>query len=218
LTSVKVLLPIVSIFGAIVHVGGITMHRLAFPLAALGLIAGPAVAEVVSSVDPGEVLQPKQTELGLYLSAEDAAAAMESDPGILFVDVRDPLEAMFVGLPDGVDVIVPARLATHQFDAERGRYQLAPNPGFAGSVAAVATAQGIGKDDPIIVICQAGRRAAGAANTLGEAGFTNVWAVVDGFSGDLDPDTGRRDVNGWVNSGLPWSYQITPEQAWTPEG
>jgi hypothetical protein len=39
--------------------------------------------------------------------------------------------------------------------------------------------------------------------------------VVDGFEGDTakdGPNKGKRAVNGWKNSGLPWSYQLDKEK------
>jgi hypothetical protein len=49
------------------------------------------------------------------------------------------------------------------------------------------------------------------------AGFTNVHNIIDGMEGDQvkDPDSlfmGQRLKNGWKNSGLPWTYDLTPER------
>ena len=66
-------------------------------------------------------------------------------------------------------------------------------------------------DAPIILMCRSGDRSAAAANLLAEAGFKNVYSVVDGYEGDLateGPKTGQRAVNGWKNAGLPWSYKL----------
>ena len=191
------------------------MRHLFLAVAAIAL-ATPSLAEISTSVTAEDVPKPKQTELGLYVTARDAAAAVEADPSILFLDVRDPLEAMLLGLPESADAVIPVRLLTHEFDAERGRYRLEPNPDFLADVGKAAEAANAGKDDPVIVICQSGRRAAAAADALAEAGYSNVWAVVDGFSGDQDPETGERDVNGWKNANLPWTYDIGADRAWTP--
>jgi hypothetical protein len=62
------------------------------------------------------------------------------------------------------------------------------------------------------LICRSGDRSAAASHLLAEAGFKNVYSVVDGFEGDLatdGPKAGQRAVNGWKNAGLPWSYKST---------
>ncbi|WP_199610402.1 rhodanese-like domain-containing protein [Flocculibacter collagenilyticus] len=46
------------------------------------------------------------------------------------------------------------------------------------------------KSNPIIVVCNAGMSAAGAANTLFKTGFTNVHLLQGG-------------MNAWINAGLP---------------
>jgi hypothetical protein len=55
-----------------------------------------------------------------------------------------------------------------------------------------------------------------AVNTLADAGFTRVFQIVDGMEGDAvtEPGSlyqGKRMKNGWKNSGLPWTYQVDPE-------
>ena len=61
-----------------------------------------------------------------------------------------------------------------------------------------------------------------AANVLAKAGFTKVYNVVDGMEGDSVSDTasvfqGQRLVNGWKNSGCPWTYKLTPERMLLPK-
>jgi rhodanese-related sulfurtransferase len=56
-----------------------------------------------------------------------------------------------------------------------------------------------------------------AVNALAQAGFKNVYNITDGFEGDSvkDPGSvfkGQRMVNGWRNSGLPWTYEVKPTQ------
>ena len=41
-----------------------------------------------------------------------------------------------------------------------------------------------------------------------DAGYTNVWNQVEGLEGDMDNATGARDLNGWRNAGLPWTYDL----------
>ena len=51
-------------------------------------------------------------------------------------------------------------------------------------------------------------RSAAAIAKLLEAGVkVDLYNVVDGFEGDKG-ESGARDVNGWRNAGLPWTYKI----------
>ena len=55
-----------------------------------------------------------------------------------------------------------------------------------------------------------------AVNLLAKAGFDKVYTITDGMEGDKvkDPNSvfdGTRLVNGWKNSGLPWTYDVDPE-------
>jgi rhodanese-related sulfurtransferase len=185
-------------------------------LCAMTVMAGPVKADIVSSVDSGSLAEPLQSRLGLYLYPQDAARALDADASIIFIDTRDPIEINFIGHPTSIDAIVPLELATHAFDPEKGTYVMEPNDRFVDQVAAIVAREGKIPTDPIFVICRSGGRSADAADLLAEAGFTNVWSIVEGFEGDKDAE-GSRTLNGWRTSGLPWSYSIQPEQAWTAE-
>ena len=71
-------------------------------------------------------------------------------------------------------------------------------------------------------MCRSGGRSALAVNALAQAGFTNVYNVIDGFEGDKvdDPTSyydGKRMKNGWKNSGSPWTYDCEPDLLWIDE-
>ncbi len=56
-----------------------------------------------------------------------------------------------------------------------------------------------------------------AVNLLAENGFTNVYQITDGMEGDAvkdpqSPTKGQRLLNGWKNSGAPWTYEPDPER------
>jgi rhodanese-related sulfurtransferase len=53
-------------------------------------------------------------------------------------------------------------------------------------------------------------------NLLLQAGYSQVYSVVDGFEGEMDLASGHRSVDGWRNAELPWTYRILPEQAYAP--
>ena len=184
-------------------------------LACLIVTSSAGAAEIRSSVKMAELPKHKQTTLGLYLSPADASAALEANAGILFLDVRDPIEVNFVGHPEPIDAIVPLKLIKLEFDAKKGSYKGVPNADFVKNVDRLLARLGLGKSHPVFVICRSGARSAEATNKLARAGYTNVWNVVEGFEGDKDK-AGVRTVNGWRNAGLPWTYKLTSDQAWVP--
>jgi rhodanese-related sulfurtransferase len=173
-----------------------------------------AQAAIRTSVDPASVPEKKRTAHGLYLTAADAATAIEADPRILFLDVRDPIEVALIGHPTCIDAIVPLVLATHEFDETTGGIKIEPNPHFLADVEAVVRREGLTKDSPIVVMCRSGGRSAMAANALAKSGYRQVWNLIEGFEGDKS-DAGVRSINGWRNAGLPWAYGVEPTQAWT---
>ena len=191
------------------------MRLILLILACLIAASSNGVAEIRSSVKMADLAKHKQTSLGLYLSPADAAAALKANPGILFLDVRDPIEVNFVGHPEPIDAIVPLKLTKLEFDKDKGAYKGVPNADFVKNVDTLMTRQGLGKSHPVFVICRSGSRSAEAANKLAAAGYTNVWNLVEGFEGDKDK-SGARAVNGWRNAGLPWTYKLTSDQAWVP--
>ncbi|MDJ0876775.1 MAG: hypothetical protein QNJ02_15990, partial [Desulfobacterales bacterium] len=71
-----------------------------------------------------------------------------------------------------------------------------------------------------LVMCRSGGRSAAAVNTLAKAGYKQVYNIVDGFEGDAlkipgSYNNGRRIVSGWKNAGLPWTYKLDPQLAYS---
>jgi len=86
-----------------------------------------------------------------------------------------------------------------------------PNPSFIADVISRLTQKGLTKDDKVLVMCRSGGRSAGAADLLTAAGFKQVYSVIDGFEGDaakVGEQKGKRVINGWKNSKLPWSFTL----------
>ena len=54
-----------------------------------------------------------------------------------------------------------------------------------------------------------------AADLLSDSGYKRVYIVVYGYEGEMS-DKGRRTVNGWKNSGLPWSYELDKQKMYFP--
>ncbi len=165
-----------------------------------------------------DVPPAKQTKLGKYLTAVEAAeVVMAEKNSVLFLDVRARSEIQFVGYTSEIDGVVPwVDMTTRgEWDDAGGRLKLEPNLGFSKAVGALLSRKGLAKDQKVILICRSGDRSAKAANLLAEAGYTNVYSVIEGFEGDLSAD-GRRTVNGWKNAGLPWTYKLDKAKMFPP--
>ena len=185
-------------------------------LAALALtitVTAPGSRAAETPSDP-----EAQTPFGLYLTAEEAGAmkAAQGDQ-VLLVDVREPIEIMFTGVTDMVDVNVPFMLVNPaKWHPEKPVFLMEPNPDFAAGIEAALAERGLGKDAPIILMCRSGGdRGAPSARALHGKGFEAVYVVVDGFEGVTskdDPKAPWRNVNGWKNSSWPWSYSLDREK------
>lgn len=165
-----------------------------------------------------DIPKAKQSRLGKYLTAPEAAAMLKTDRArILFVDVRTRAELQFVGYATDIDGVVPFVEMSQfaEWDDANNRYKLEPNASFSDGVTRLLKAKGLAKTDTVILICRSGDRSARSADLLAEAGYPNVYSVIDGVEGDLSPE-GRRTVNGWKNAGLPWTYKMDKKKAYAP--
>ena len=173
------------------------------------IVATPAV---FAQAEESGLPDAKKTSLGLYLTAAEAYEKWRTDPqNIKVLDVRTTEENLYVGhAPMAWNV--PLASQTYDWDSEKQYFGFQPNPEFIPQVKELA-----GVSDTILVMCRSGGRSAMAVNALAEAGFTNVFQIIDGMEGDAvkDPDSvflGQRLKNGWKNSGLPWTYEPAPEK------
>ena len=160
----------------------------------------------------------KQTPWGLYLDAKEAYE-MKTAAGdrVLFVDVREPIEIMFTGFTDVVDVNVPYLLADRgRWHPTKPTFAMQPNPDFEPGIARALKARGLTKDAPVIVMCRSGgTRGAPSAKALWGKGYQQVYVVVDGFEGGTVKDGPKKNwrlKDGWKNAGLPWSYSLNKEK------
>jgi rhodanese-related sulfurtransferase len=155
--------------------------------------------------------------LGLYVTAKEAYERWKADPDkVMVLDVRTPEEFLFVGHPP-MAWKIPVAAQSYDWDAEKKEFPMSLIPDFVARVKEVAK-----PGDTILVTCRSGGRSAIAANLLAKAGFTNVHNIVDGVEGDTvqDPDSlffGQHLVNGWKNSGCPWTYDLTPDRMLLPK-
>lgn len=170
-----------------------------------------------ASIDPKTLPETKRTIAGKYLSATEAYEMVTKNPDkVLFVDVRTQAETQYVGIADQVHVNIPSSLDDYsRWDSKKTRFQTNLNPSFVVNIAAALAERSLNSTDMIILVCRSGDRSASAANLLTNAGYTNVYSVYDGFEGDKSPE-GRRTINGWKNSNLPWGYKLDQKRAYLP--
>lgn len=165
----------------------------------------------------------RQTSWGLYLDAREAFEMKTREGGkVLFVDVRDPVEIMFTGFTDVVDVNVPLMTVDRtRWDDKRPTYKLVNNAGFEAGIAAALAERGLDKRTPVILMCRSGgERGAPSAKQLEGKGYQSVYVVVDGFEGDTVKTGERKNwrmVNGWKNANLPWSYKLDTSKMYMPK-
>lgn len=163
-----------------------------------------------------ELPKDKQTTLGLYVTAKEAYDTWKTDPEkVKIIDVRTAEEFLFIRHPH-MAWNIPLLFQIYEWDREKQSFPMKLNPDFLGNVKQVADFT-----DILLVTCRSGGRSAMAVNLLAEAGFKNVYNITDGIEGDtvMSPESvfvSQRLLNGWKNSGLPWTYNIASERMLIP--
>ena len=189
----------------------------AIGLAVIPSASGGATEESASQAAKLQLPKEKETALGLYVTAKEAYEKWKAEPdNIKIIDVRTPEEYIFVGHPT-MAWKIPLAAQVYEWDAKKKQFPMKPLPDFVSRVSEVAK-----PDDTLMVMCRSGGRSAMAVNLLAKAGFTHVYNITDGMEGDAvkDPNSvfvGQRLVNGWKNSGLPWTYKLTPDRMVLPK-
>lgn len=156
------------------------------------------------------------TPYGLYLSPTEAFELKSATPDkVMFIDVRTRAELKYIGMPDNIDAHIPIRFldTSYAWSDKKNTYRTILNEQFAAEVEVLMIKKNLFKSSPIILICQSGSRVPIAAKALFEAGFETVYTQHEGFEGLKSKnirDGGARNVNGWKNAGLPWSYNLEP--------
>lgn len=164
----------------------------------------------------------KQTKWKLYVDSKEAYEMKQKlGDKVLLVDVRDPLEIMFTGYTDSIDVNIPYKLANRtKWNTKKPVFLMELNPAFEKQLSAALEERGLTKDDPVVLMCRSGgTRGAPSANMLWDKGYQQVYVVTDGFEGGSIKSGERKNwrlKNGWKNSELPWSYKLNKEKIYIP--
>ena len=159
----------------------------------------------------------KRTPQELYVTSDKAYNKLqELGNKALLIDVRSRAEVMFLGMPKDADANIPYMTpgSFDEWDEKKGTFKLQANSLFVERISELVESRNMSKETPIFLICRSGNRSAKAAKMLNLAGYVNVFNITDGFEGDkakVGSRKGERVVNGWKNSGLPWSYKLSKE-------
>ncbi len=175
-------------------------------------------ASSVFAVDKKDIPEYKQTNADFYITSSEAFDEMQSEgKEILFLDVRTRSEIAVVGMPMVADANVPYMFMAEPmtWNEDWGSFKMTKNQNFLNAVKQRLEEKGLGQDDKVFLMCRSGGRSASAVDLLTKAGFTNVYTVVDGYEGDKAKN-GKRILNGWKNSDLPWSYKLDKKKMYLP--
>ncbi len=151
-----------------------------------------AVTAEIAAANPLENGERRGRAEGLpyrgALTPTEAYAAWKSVDGAVLIDIRTEAELELVGsIPDAVHV----------------EWKLYPdwdlNPSFVTGIQRKYAPETV-----LLLVCRSGIRSDEAGRKLAQAGFQNVYNVLEGFEGDLN-DAGQRRVNGWRSYDLPWN-------------
>lgn len=161
--------------------------------------------------------QAKQTALKLYITSNEAYQQWQETPEkVIILDVRTPEEFIFVGYPN-MAWKIPVISQSFEWDEENSSYPMVLLHDFVARVSEIANV-----DDTIMAMCRSGGRSAIAVNLLAQAGFKNVYNIIDGMEGDNNEDSEKvanstQPSSGWKNTGCPWTKHLTPERQVFPK-
>ena len=179
------------------------------------------VAMIASSVAfaADKPSDPKQqTSWDLYVDSKEAYAMKQEQANkVLFVDVRDPIEIMFTGFTDVVDINIPFKLSNPaNWNKKKPVFEMVVNKDFEALIEKALKDRGLDKSAPVILMCRSGgTRGAPSAKMLEGKGYENVYVVTDGFEGGKIKQGEKKNwrmKNGWKNAGLPWSYDLNKDK------
>lgn len=146
------------------------------------------------------------------VTPQQAYEMIKANPAHTFiVDVRTRVEYQDIGHPEGA-YNIPFKFYTTKV-GDKG-YKKTGNANFGADLRARFNPE----TDTLLLICRSGKRSCEAATAAVDAGFkaNRIFNVMGGVEGDkvkdkASPLHGQRQVNGWKNEKLPWTYSIKKE-------
>ena len=121
---------------------------------------------------------------------------LAEDTNAVLVDVRTIAEWNYVGVPDLSELDKKPVLIQWQNFPDG---QL--NPHFLEELEQA----GIGKEQPVLLLCRSGARSRSAAQLMTQNGWREAYNIADGFEGPHDGNRHRGGIAGWKSEGLPWT-------------
>ena len=144
------------------------------------------------------------TNAAQHISPVDAHTLLQNNSENTFlVDVRTNAEWRWVGKA------VLSRNSSHLIYESLLEFpDMSPNPMFVDNVLnQLKAVPGFDASrSTVIFMCCCGNRSVKAADVM-SAYIKNTYSMLYGFSGDLDENSHRMSVNGWVHARLPWAQQ-----------
>jgi len=100
---------------------------------------------------PTSIPKKKHTTLELYFTPVEAHNQMQQYGNrTLFIDVRDPIEVNYNGMPSVADTNVPLKFAdTRKFHMKKKQFNMKPNKNFVSDVDERLKSKGLIESDPI---------------------------------------------------------------------
>ena len=138
------------------------------------------------------------------VTPEEANELATTDANTFILDVRTIAEWKWVGHPGenelGEGAALQGKVINISSRIEK-KGQMVINRSFLRDIDSVFDDN---PDVTLITMCRSGGRGAAAAQILEDNGY-NVFNMVEAFQGAAD-ERGYRTLNGWVVSGLPYTY------------
>lgn len=131
------------------------------------------------------------------VNPRQAYEILKNTDDAVLIDVRSTMEYQYVGHPVNA-IHVPLK--------EPPDWETKTN--FVENLESVLQQQFNDKcgfsDMTFLMLCRSGARSAAAGELLIQAGYRNVYNVLEGFEGDKNEQGHRSTVNGWRFHELPW--------------
>ena len=131
------------------------------------------------------------------LTPPAANALLEKRPESVLIDVRSTMEYDYVGHPLNalhIPIKEPPHWETDDSFADKVKTALSKTRSDSEVI----------EERPVLLLCRSGKRSELAANVLIDAGFNEVYNILEGFEGDRDENGHRNTLNGWRFHNLPW--------------